>query len=159
MAGAMKSSAQAVQQALDEAGLELEVVELPASTRSAKEAAAAIGCRVAQIAKSIVFQTETSERPVLVVASGGNRIREAAIVEQVGEPIRQAKPEFVRAATGFAIGGVPPCGHPFPLLTFVDRDLLELDEIWAAAGTPHAVFRLTAADLLALTKASVIRVT
>lgn len=155
----MKSSARAVHCALDEAGLELRVVELPDSTRSAKEAAAAVGCTVAQIAKSIVFQAAESEQPVLVIASGSNRIREAAVAEQVGEPIRQAKPDFVRAATGFAIGGVPPCGHARPITTFLDQDLFAFDEIWAAAGTPHAVFKLTPAELRQLTGAPVIRVT
>lgn len=155
----MKASARAVQRALDEAGLELRVVELPDSTRSAKEAAIAVGCTVAQIAKSIVFQGAESERPILVIASGSNRIREAAVAEQVGEPIRQAKPDFVRAATGFAIGGVPPCGHARPITTFLDRDLFAFAEIWAAAGTPHAVFKLTPAELLKLTGAPVIRVT
>jgi len=143
----LKGSARAVQDALDAAGLRLQVVELPASTRSAREAADAIGCTVAQIAKSIVFKTVETLRPVLVIASGTNRIREAAVAELVGEPIVQADAAFVRQATGFAIGGVPPCGHPQPIETVVDRDLLAFDEIWAAAGTPHAVFRLTPDEL------------
>ncbi len=151
-------SALAVQEALAAAGLELRVVELPASTRTAKEAAAAIGCSVAQIAKSIVFRARDSGTPVLVIASGVNRIDEAAISALIGEQISMAGPEFVRAATGFAIGGVPPCGHAGPITTFVDRDLLALDEIWAAAGTPHAVFRLTPAELVELTGGAVVSV-
>ncbi len=151
----LPKSALAVQAALDAAGLELEVVELPASTRTAKEAAAAVGCSVAQIAKSIVFRTKRSDRPVLVIASGANRIDEAAVAGLIGEEIAQARPDFVRQATGFAIGGVPPCGHARPMATVVDRDLLALGEIWAAAGTPHAVFRLTPEQLVTLTGGTV----
>ena len=99
------------------------------STRTAAEAADAIGCTVAAIAKSIVFRATDSNAPVLVIASGGNRIREAAIAEFVGEPLAKASAAFVREATGFAIGGVPPCGHPQPIVTFLDRDLLALDEV------------------------------
>ena len=154
----LRRSARAVQEALDAAGLELRVVELPASTRTAKEAAEAVGCTVAQIAKSIVFRTRESGEPVLVIASGVNRIDEGAVSELVGEHIGKAPPEFVREATGFAIGGVPPCGHPRPIATFLDRDLLALDEIWAAAGTPHAVFRLTPRELVSLTGARIVEV-
>jgi prolyl-tRNA editing enzyme YbaK/EbsC (Cys-tRNA(Pro) deacylase) len=159
MSAGMRASARAVQQALDTAGLELRVVELPDSTRTALEAAAAVGCDLGQIAKSIVFQAAHSEEPVLVIASGKNRIREAAIAERLGEPVRQAKPEFVRAVTGFAIGGVPPCGHARAITTFLDQDLFDFAEIWAAAGTPHALFKLTPAELRQLTGAPVIQVT
>ncbi len=155
MPGELGRSARAVQEALDAAGLELRVVELPASTRTAAEAAAAIGCTVAQIAKSIVFRASGSGAPVLVIASGANRIDEGVVAELVGERIEQARPDFVREATGFVIGGVPPCGHAQPIRTFVDRDLLALDEIWAAAGTPHAVFRLTPDQLTVLTGGTV----
>ncbi len=158
MSGELRRSARAVQEALDAAGFELEVVELPASTRTAREAAEAIGCSVAQIAKSIVFRALDSGEPVLVIASGVNRIDETAISALVGEPIGQAKPDFVREATGFVIGGVPPCGHVRPISTFLDEDLLALDEIWAAAGTPHAVFRLTSDQLRELTGGTVIAV-
>ncbi len=152
-------SARAVQAALAARGLELRVVQLPASTRTAKEAAAAIGCTVAEIAKSIVFREVVSGEPVLVVASGTNRIREAAIADLLGANLEQAPAEFVRAATGYAIGGVPPCGHPRPIRTFLDRDLFKLETLWAAAGTPHAVFRLSPEDLLTLTAGTVATVT
>ena len=154
----LRSSARAVQRALDAAGLELEVVELPASTRTAPEAAEAVGCTVGQIAKSIVFTGRDTGEGVLVVASGANRIREGAIAAEVAEELRMATPDEVRAATGFVIGGVPPCGHPRPVRTFLDRDLFHQETIWAAAGTPHALFRLTPADLERLTGGTVLDV-
>ena len=156
--GSLKQSARAVQETLLARGLECRVVELPASTRTAREAADAIGCSVAQIAKSIVFRGSESARAVLVVASGVNRINEETIASSLGEPIERASPEFVREATGFAIGGVPPCGHARPLLTFIDRDLLALDVLWAAAGTPNAVFRIEPRQLVQLTGGEVLEI-
>jgi prolyl-tRNA editing enzyme YbaK/EbsC (Cys-tRNA(Pro) deacylase) len=155
----LKQSAQAVQFALESNGFECRVVELPASTRTAKEAAGTIGCSVAQIAKSIVFKASNSGRAVLVVASGVNRINEEIIAACLGEAIEKASPEFVREATGFAIGGVPPCGHAQSLTTFIDLDLLALDELWAAAGTPNAVFRIEPAQLVHLTGGKVLAIT
>lgn len=155
---ASSKSARQVLRALDAAGLACEVRQFPASTRTAKEAAAAIGCGVAQIAKSIVFRAVCSDRAVLVIASGTNRIDEARVAAVLGEPIEKANAAFVRAATGYAIGGVPPIAHAGPLSVFLDRDLLALPAIWAAAGTPNAVFRLLPADLVALTGGTVIDV-
>ena len=155
----LSQSARRVQQALQAIGLPLEVVELPASTRSSLEAARAIGCQVGQIAKSIIFQTCTTHRAVMVIASGPNRINEEVIVGQLGEPICKADADFVRSSTGFAIGGVPPIGFEMPLPTFIDQDLMSYPEIWAAAGTPHAVFRLAPADLLRMTGGLIIKVT
>jgi len=157
--GQLKTSAQAVQDALSAAGVAGQVTELPASTRTAAEAAAAVGCSVAQIAKSLIFQGASTGKPVLVIASGVNRVDEQAIAERIGEPVRMADPAFVRSATGFAIGGVPPCGHPEPINTLIDRDLYELETLWAAAGTPNAVFRLTPGELTQLTTGVVARVT
>lgn len=154
----LKQSAQAVQDALAESGLDCEVVELPASTRTAREAADAIGCTVAQIAKSIVFRAAQSDRAVLVVASGVNRIDEQAVATAVGEAIGKADAEFVREKTGFAIGGVPPCGHTNPPIILVDQDLLDLEVLWAAAGTPNAVFRIEPEHLVALTRGTVTKV-
>lgn len=154
----LKRSARAVQDALAAAGVDADVVELPASTRTAKDAALAIGCSVAQIAKSIVFRAANTGRGVLVIASGENRIDERLLGERLGEPVERASPQFVREASGFAIGGVPPCGHAVPLVTLLDQDLLELQTLWAAAGTPNAVFRLSPRDLLALTGGEVVRV-
>jgi prolyl-tRNA editing enzyme YbaK/EbsC (Cys-tRNA(Pro) deacylase) len=147
----LKHSARRVRDALAARGFGFEVREFPQSTRTAAEAAAAIGCEVAQIAKSLVFRARASGRPVLVIASGANRVDEKAVAALIGEKIGRADADFVRAATGFAIGGVPPLGHETPPVTLIDRDLLALDEIWAAAGTPNAVFRLTPEDLVAMT--------
>lgn len=126
------------------------VSTFPDGTRTAADAAAAIGCDVAQIAKSLVFR-RAGGAPLLVVASGVNRVDEAKVAALVGEPIGKADAAFVRGATGFAIGGVPPAGHAQPIETLVDEDLLGHDEIWAAAGTPRTVFPLTPSELLAMT--------
>jgi prolyl-tRNA editing enzyme YbaK/EbsC (Cys-tRNA(Pro) deacylase) len=147
MANELSPNAARVQAALAAAGLRCEVVELPASTRSAQEAAQAIGCRVEQIVKSLVFRARQSDRPILVLASGPNRVDETRLEALLGEPIGRADADFVRRRTGFAIGGVPPLGHLERLETIIDEDLLGYAELWAAAGTPHAVFKLTPADL------------
>jgi prolyl-tRNA editing enzyme YbaK/EbsC (Cys-tRNA(Pro) deacylase) len=136
----------------------LQVFELPASTRSAAEAAAAIGCRGGQIAKSLIFAAKVSQRPILVIASGPNRVDEKKIAALVGENIAKADADFVRQHTGFAIGGVPPVGHKETILTFIDQDLLDYDQIWAAAGTPNAVFRLTSDELVRGTGGQVVAV-
>ena len=150
MQPATAPSALRVQQAL---GPGFTVLEFPASTRTAADAAAAIGCTVAQIAKSLVFRAAASGRPVLVVASGVNRVDEAKVAAVVGEPIARADAAFVREKTGFAIGGVPPVGHAEPPVVVLDADLEAFAEIWAAAGTPNAVFALTPAQLAQLTGA------
>lgn len=152
----LRPSADRVRRALRDLGHEAEVVEFPETTRTAAEAAAAIGCSVGQIAKSLIFRAVPSDRPVLVIASGANRVNEKAVAAALGERIERADAAFVRAKTGFAIGGVPPVGHAEPPVTFIDEDLRRFDEIWAAAGTPFAVFRLTPAELEALTGGTVI---
>jgi prolyl-tRNA editing enzyme YbaK/EbsC (Cys-tRNA(Pro) deacylase) len=154
----LSASAKKVQRALHEQGFSLQVVELPDSTRTAVEAANAIGCKVEQIVKSLIFKAKRSEKPVLVIASGGNRVDERRIETLIGEPLGKANANFVRQSTGFAIGGVPPVGHDQEIITFIDRDLLQYDEVWAAAGTPHAVFRLSPHDLERMTGGSVIDV-
>ncbi|MES9995448.1 YbaK/EbsC family protein [Desulfovibrio aminophilus] len=146
----LSDAARRVQEFLDARGLRLEVVELPGSTRTAAEAAQVVGCEVAQIAKSLIFRGETSDDPVLVVASGVNRVDLKRVAALLGEPVGKADAAFVREHTGFTIGGIPPAGHLTPLTTLVDEDLLALPVIWAAAGTPHAVFQLTPGDLLRL---------
>jgi len=150
MQPATAPSALRVQAALGEG---FRVLEFSASTRTAAEAAEAVGCTVGQIAKSILFRAE-SGRPVLVVACGTNRVDEKKVAALLGEKIGRADAEFVREATGYAIGGVPPVAHATPPAVLLDRDLEQFDEIWAAAGTPNAVFRLTPADLARLTGAS-----
>jgi len=114
---------------------------------------------VEQIAKSLVFCTREGRRPILVVASGRNRVNEALLAQHVGEAVERPDADYVRARTGFAIGGVPPIGHPEAIETYIDRDLLTLDAIWAAAGTPHAVFCLTPTELVAMTGGRVVPVT
>jgi prolyl-tRNA editing enzyme YbaK/EbsC (Cys-tRNA(Pro) deacylase) len=154
----LSRSAARVQAALAAAGVEARVVELPASTRTAAEAASAVGCQVAQIAKSLIFLGATSGNPILVIASGTNRVNEALVAIAAGEALGKADADFVRARVGFAIGGIPPVGHDEPLATFIDEDLLLYERIWAAAGTPHAVFQLSPAELLRLTGGKVLKV-
>jgi prolyl-tRNA editing enzyme YbaK/EbsC (Cys-tRNA(Pro) deacylase) len=158
MTTSLSASAQKVQEALTALGLPCRVVELPASTRTAQEAAAAVGGAVGQIVKSLVFRGARTGKPILVVASGANRVDEARLSELAGEPIAKADAAFVRAHTGFAIGGVAPLGHPAPIETYVDADLLQYPEIWAAAGTPNAVFALTPADLQTITAGQVVAI-
>lgn len=154
MAKPLGAAAQRIQDLLAARGLPHQVIEFEQTTRSAADAAAAIGCTVAQIAKSIVFKA-VSGVPVIVIASGPNRIDEAKVAAALGEPIGKADAEFVRTATGFAIGGVPPLGHAQKAHTLIDRDLLALPTIWAAAGTPNAVFQLTPGELVAMTGGTV----
>jgi prolyl-tRNA editing enzyme YbaK/EbsC (Cys-tRNA(Pro) deacylase) len=155
----LSASARKVQQALADQGFSLEVVELPHSTRTAVEAAQAVGCEVGQIVKSLIFRGLRSQQPIMVAASGSNRVKEKRIASLVDEPLGKADADFVRQHTGFVIGGVPPIGHAQPLQTFIDEDLLQYSEIWAAAGTPHAVFRLTPADLVKMTGGRVVCIT
>jgi prolyl-tRNA editing enzyme YbaK/EbsC (Cys-tRNA(Pro) deacylase) len=154
----LKPSAQKVQDALAALGFANQVVELPDSTRTSVEAAAAVGCEVGQIAKSLIFAGKQSGRGVLVIASGSNRVDEKKVKSLVGEGIERAGADFVRSATGFVIGGVPPVGHATPLTTLIDEDLLQYGQIWAAAGHPNAVFPLTPAELVAMTGGAVAKV-
>ncbi len=128
-------------------GLEPEVREFPQGTRTAEDAARAVGCEVGQIVKSLVFVA--GEQPFLALTSGPNRAdmdRLSSLMD--GLPVRRATPDEAREATGFAIGGTPPFGHPRPLRVLLDRDLMAHDVLWAAAGTPHAVFPITPGDLV-----------
>ncbi len=154
----LSPSAQKVQDALTALGLTLHVVEMPASTRTAADAALAVGCEVGQIVKSLVFKTKRSEKPVLVIASGKNRVNEKKLEDLLGEPLGKADADFVREHTGFVIGGVPPLAHSEKLETFVDEDLMQYPVIWAAAGTPNAVFSLTPADLLLITAGRLVNI-
>lgn len=152
----LPASARKVQNMLHTLGYRGRVVVFDESTRTSADAAAAIGCTVAQIAKSLVFRTKTGNQPVLVIASGSNRVDEKKVAtllaEETGnDKIVRADADFVRAKTGFAIGGIPPVGHDEPPLVAIDEDLLRLERIWAAAGTPNAVFDLSPSDLVALT--------
>lgn len=158
MSEVLSSAAQRVQDALTALGVACQVVELPESTRSAAEAAQTIGCRIEQIAKSLVFRGCTTNQPILAIVSGGNRVNEETLAALVAEPIAKADADFVRERTGYAIGGVPPVGHAERLECIIDEDLLQYEQIWAAAGTPRAVFRLTPADLERITKGRVVPV-
>ncbi len=151
----ISSGVQRVQEALDQSGLSLEVVELPQSTRTAQEAADAVGCQLGQIVKSLVFRGSDSETPYLVLVSGPNRADLERVSQLVGEPIQMGDADFVREVTGFSIGGVAPVGMPEPIQTLIDRDLLQYETIWAAAGTPRSVFSLSPDDLRQLTAGQV----
>ena len=152
----LSRSAQSVQTALSSKGFAFEVMELPASTRTAQDAANTIGCEVAQIVKSLIFKTVETNRPILILASGINRVDEKKIVAHVGEKFAKADAAFTREATGFAIGGIPPAGHKNKIETYIDEDLLQYDTLWAAAGTRNAVFSLKPVNLKELTGGKVI---
>ena len=152
MKKATATSALKVQEVL---GPDYTVLEFDASTRTAADAAAAIGCTVPQIAKSLIFRGKESGAPVLVIASGGVRVDVSRVAELLGEGIGRADADFVREQTGFAIGGVPPVGHRNPPIILIDASLLAFDTIWAAAGTPNSVFELKPADLVPLTGGNV----
>lgn len=154
----LSKSAQNIQDVLSKIGIKTNVIELPASTRTADEAAKAIGCTIGQIIKSLVFRTKSTHRPILVLASGVNRVNEKAIAKSVGEDITKADADFTREKTGFAIGGIPPIGHKEKLETIIDQDLFQFDELWAAAGTPHAVFCIHSAELRNLIDGKIISI-
>lgn len=154
----LSASARKVQDALTALGFPMQVVELPASTRTAVEAAQAVGCNVGQIVKSLIFKRRNSGRPLLILASGANRVDLEKAAAAVGEALDKADADFVRQHTGFAIGGVPPLGHTEALETLIDVDLLQYQEIWAAAGTPNAVFCLSPADLQRVTGGRVVNI-
>jgi prolyl-tRNA editing enzyme YbaK/EbsC (Cys-tRNA(Pro) deacylase) len=146
-------SARRVQAALHELGLDAEVVELADSTRTAPEAAAAVGCELGAIVKSLVFRGASSREPVLVLVSGDRRADEAALARALGEPVERADADWVREVTGYAIGGVPPVGHPAPVRTLMDDGLGRFDVVWAAAGTPRTVFPISPSELARVTSA------
>jgi len=149
-------AARRVEDAARALGLDIAVRIMPDSTRTAAEAAAACGCAVDQIVKSLIFRGRDSGRPVLLLVAGGKRVDEAVAAGHVGEPLVRPEAAFVREATGFAIGGIPPFGHAAPVAAWMDRDLLAFDVVWAAAGTPRAVFAVAPQRLAAAVKAPVV---
>ena len=151
-------SSSRVAEELRRLGATAEVREMPESTRTATDAAAAVGCAVAQIVKSLVFRSVVSDEPVLVLVSGADRVDEALLAQVVGEAVEQATGKFVRERTGYAIGGVPPVGHAQPVGTYLDAHLLDHALVWAAAGTPRAVFCIAPAELVRITSARVVAV-
>lgn len=132
--------------------------EFTQSTKTSQEAADAIGCKVEQIGKSIVFRGKASGKAYLVIASGKNRVNEKRLSEIVGEPIEKGDANFVKERTGFVVGGVPPFGHKEPLETYIDEELFSFQEIWCAGGTPHSVFKIKPEELLKITKGVIISV-
>lgn len=157
MADRMRSTGR-VRAAAEAAGLPLEIREMPQSTRTAAEAAAACGTSVAQIVKSLVFRKATSGEPVLLLVSGKNRVDENAVKEAIGDTLARIDANAVRDLTGFAIGGVAPLGSLTPLQTFMDADLMAFDTVWAAAGAPTAVFGVAPKALAAATGATIVKV-
>lgn len=149
----MKASVQRVADTLAQLGIQVEITEFAESTRTAEEAAAAVRCTVGQIVKSLVFLAEG--KPVLTLVSGANRVDIEKLAAVAGGPITRAQADNVREATGFSIGGIPPVGHATPLPTYFDRDLLQFERVWAAAGTPNAVFPIAPDDLQRISGATV----
>jgi prolyl-tRNA editing enzyme YbaK/EbsC (Cys-tRNA(Pro) deacylase) len=147
-----------VQEALRRLGVDAEVVEMPSSTRTAPEAAAVVGCQIDQIVKSLVFRSVASDRAVMVLASGADRVDEGHLAEVVGEDVTRADATFVKERTGFAIGGVPPLGHTGRTETYMDEGLLHHQVVWAAAGTPRTVFPVAPAVLAEAAGARVVSV-
>ena len=145
----MKASARRVAEALAAAGVQTTVIECAQSARTAEQAAAAVGTTVGRIVKSLVFMA--GQEPLLALVSGSNRLDTERLAAHLGRPVRRASADEVREATGFGIGGVPPVGHARPLAVVIDRDLVAYDEVYAAAGTPHAVFPITPAELQRVT--------
>lgn len=139
-------------------GLEVELKEFSESTRTAEDAAAACGCDVGQIVKSLVFQGKKSKKPYMLLVSGRNRVDQKGVAALIGEALDRPDGQYVRDLTGFAIGGIPPVGHDVPLKTYMDEDLLQYDRIWAAAGSPNSVFPTEPGHLAHVAKAEVIKV-
>ena len=154
----LSPSAQKIQDVLRSLGYDYTVIEHAESTRTAQEAADRAGCALGQIVKSLIFKGKESGKPILVLTSGANRVDEKRITEYAGEHIVRADADFVRAVTGFAIGGVPPIGHAQKMETYLDEDFLQYQTIWAAAGTPNAIFELNTTDLQKMTGGKVVRV-
>jgi Cys-tRNA(Pro) deacylase len=159
MPNRLNTSVRKVEKALKAHGLECQVLNMKETTRSAQDAANSLGCRVEQIVKSLVFMTKKTKKPILVLASGANRVNPKKIRNFLSEPIKMADPDFVRSKTGFVVGGVPPLGHSSSLETFIDEDLLKYPEIWAAAGSSNTMFKLSPDDLQKITQGQVISVT
>jgi prolyl-tRNA editing enzyme YbaK/EbsC (Cys-tRNA(Pro) deacylase) len=147
---ALPASAQRVQDALANAGVESRVIELAVAARTSQQAADALGVDVGQIAKSLVFRAVVSGQAILVIGAGDRRVDEVAVASRLGEPIERARPEFVREHSGFAIGGVAPLAHARPMRVFLDASLRRFEVVWAAGGTPHCVFPIAPGQLAAI---------
>jgi prolyl-tRNA editing enzyme YbaK/EbsC (Cys-tRNA(Pro) deacylase) len=152
----LKDAERRVMDAAARLGLDIAIRRMPQSTRTAEEAAAAVGCNVGQIVKSLIFRGKASGRPVLLLVSGANRVDEAKAAAAVGEALVRPDAQLVRDVTGFAIGGIPPFGHAHPSATFMDLDLGSYPTVWAAAGTPNSVFAIAPARLAEATQSTLI---
>ena len=155
----LKGAAQRVQDRADSLGLEITVKEMAASTRTAEEAAAACACTLGQIVKSLVFRGRDTGKPILLLVSGTNRVNEKRATTYTGERLTRPDAAYVRDVTGFVIGGIPPFGHTQSLATYIDRDLLAFDQVWAAAGTPNCLFSVSPRDLAEAVSATIVDVT
>jgi prolyl-tRNA editing enzyme YbaK/EbsC (Cys-tRNA(Pro) deacylase) len=158
MDNGLRHSAKKVQDILKQHNLAIKVIEFKALTRTAQEAADTIGCQVGQIAKTLIFKTKNSNKTVCIIASGNNRVDERKIELILGEKIERPDADYVLSHTGFAIGGIPPVGYSLETKPFIDEDLMHYSKIWAAAGTPYAVFSLSPEDLLNITGGTVTNV-
>lgn len=154
----LSPSAQKIQNLIHDLGYSYTVVEHTESTRTAQEAADRAGCELGQIVKSLIFRGKQSGKPILVLTSGANRVNEKRISGYAGEAILRADADFVRAVTGYAIGGVPPIGHVEKMETYIDEDFLPFQTVWAAAGTPNAIFELKTSDLQQMTSGTITQV-
>ncbi len=155
----MHPSVERIYNSLLDLGFSAQILELEASTRTAAEAAQAAGCEIGQIVKSLVFQTASpnaENQPVLVLVSGANRVHEKRLGRLLGGNLVRADADYVREVSGFAIGGIPPVGHKTPIRTLIDEDLLQYEGVWAAAGTPHAIFQIPPSELVRITCAQVV---
>lgn len=155
----LSASARKVAEAAHAAGLGVTVIERAQSTRTAEDAAAACGCTVAQIVKSLVFRGATSGDPYLMLVSGSNRLNEQGVAAVLGESLTRPDAAYVREVTGYAIGGIPPLGHVTPMRVFMDEDLMAFDVVWAAAGTPRAIFAVAPGALADAISARIVKVT
>lgn len=155
----LSSTAQKIQNLLKELGYSYTVIEHAESTRTAQEAADRAGCELGQIVKSLIFKGKESDKPILILASGANRVNEKVISQYAGESIVKPDADYVRVVTGFAIGGVPPIGHARQMETYIDEDFMKYATIWAAAGTPNAIFELQTEDLQKMTNGKTVKVT
>ena len=154
----LSPSAQKIQNLLNSLDYNYTVVEHVESTRTAQEAADRAGCELGQIVKSLIFRGKASGKPILVLTSGVNRVDEKRINAYAGESISRADADFVRSVTGYAIGGVPPIGHNEKMETYIDEDFQQYQTVWAAAGTPHAIFELKMDDLQKMTEGKITQV-
>ena len=155
---ALPASAQKVQDAARALGLDITVMEMTESTRTAQDAASACGCTIGQIVKSLLFRGAQSGKPYMALVSGTNRLNEKGVANALGEPLERPDAAYVREVTGFAIGGVPPFGHTNQVGILMDEDLLHYDIVWAAAGTPRAVFSVAPASLADAVHAQILKV-